>query len=69
MLSIACEPKKTAHILHHWFPHEMMPEKAMQKFDTYYRTSLPRSIWIVLLIGHAAKEICLNQSEVLTRSG
>ena len=26
-------------------------------------------IWVVLLIGRAAKEICLNQSEVLSRSG
>ena len=26
-------------------------------------------IWVVLLIGRAAKEICLNQSEALSRSG
>ena len=26
-------------------------------------------IWVVLLIGHAAREICFNQSEVLPRSG
>jgi len=69
MLSVVREPKKTAHILHHWFPQEMMSEKPMQKFHTNYMTSLPRSIWVVLLIGHAAKEICLNQSEALTRSG
>lgn len=71
MLSVVCEPKKTAHILHHWFPRKMMSEKPMQKFHTsnYVMTSLPRSIWVVLLIGHAAKEICLNQSKALTRSG
>ena len=32
MLSVVCEPKKMAHVLHHWFPHEMMSEKPMQKF-------------------------------------
>ena len=66
MLSVVCEPKKMAHILHHWFPHE----KPMQKFHTnYVMTSLPRLICVMLLIGHAAKEICLNQSEAQTRSG
>ena len=70
MLSVVCEPKKMAHILHHWFPHEMMSEKPMQKFHTnYVMTSLPRLICVMLLIGHTAKEICLNQSEAQTRSG
>ena len=26
-------------------------------------------IWVVVLIGHAAWEICFNQSEALARSG
>ena len=53
MLSVVCEFKKTAHILHHWFLHEMMSEKPVQKFHTNDMTSLPRSIWVMLLIGHA----------------
>ena len=55
MLSVVCEPKKTALFLHLWFPREMMSEKPMQKFHAnYIMTSLPRSIWVVILIGHAA---------------
>ena len=70
MLSVVCEPKKMAHVLHHWFPHEMMSEKPMQKFHTnYVMTSQPRLICAMLLIVHAAKEICLHQSEAQTRSG
>ena len=34
-----------------------------------WETSAPGQLWVVLLIGRVAWEICLNQSEVLSRSG
>ena len=53
---------------HQRFPREMKPEKRAQKFHAYW-WRVTTQIWVVLLIGRAAWEICFNQSETLPRSG
>ena len=60
------EPLKTTDILQrlHWFVHEMTSWKRAQKFHND-----DASLWVVLLIGCAAWEICFNQSEGQPKSG
>ena len=57
---LLCQPEKTADApwRHHWFPRKMTSERRSQKFLTD-----DASLVHVLLIGLAAWEICLYQSE------